>query len=98
MPAGKVEAGETTEEALVREIKEEAGVEINKNKLHYLDKIAVRHSEYDFIYHMYKIELNEIPKIKINPAEHQDYKWATPQDALSLDLVTDLDECIKMYH
>ena len=66
--------------------------------LYFLKKIAVRHSEYDFIYHMYRVILDEIPEVKINPAEHQDYMWATPQEALSMDLVTDLDTCIKMYY
>lgn len=98
VPAGKVEAGETFEKALVREIQEETGLKIDSGQLQFLRMIAVRHSEYDFIYHMYSVILDEIPEIKINPNEHQDYKWVTPQDALSLNLVTDLDECIKMYY
>ena len=98
VPAGKVEGGETNDDAMVREIVEETGLSIDKNSLNFLKSIFVRHSGYDFIYHMYKLEINEIPKIKINSTEHQDYKWATPQEALSLDLVTDLDECIKMYY
>ena len=98
VPAGKVEIDETFEKALVREVQEEAGLKIDSGKLYFLKKIAVRHSEYDFIYHMYRVILDEIPEVKINPAEHQDYMWATPQEALSMDLVTDLDTCIKMYY
>lgn len=98
VPAGKVEIGETREEAIVREIKEETGLTVTQNSLDFLKSISVRHSDYDFIYHMYRIKFDLFPEIKINHAEHQDYKWVSPTEALSLDLVTDLDSCINMYY
>jgi 8-oxo-dGTP pyrophosphatase MutT (NUDIX family) len=98
VPAGKVEIGETALEAMTREVREETGLEILTTELKFLKSISARHSEYDFVYHMYQTKLDAIPEIKINPIEHQDYKWATPQEALSLDLVTDLDDCIRMYY
>jgi 8-oxo-dGTP pyrophosphatase MutT (NUDIX family) len=98
VPAGKVEIGETIDLAIVRELKEETGLQIDLSQLQFLKKIAVKHPEHDFVYHMYRVKLNEFPNIKIDPTEHQDYKWATPQEALALDLVEDLDECIRMYY
>lgn len=98
VPAGKMEVGETPEIALLREIKEETGILLDKEILNFLTKICVRHSDYDFVYHMYRANLENAPEVKINPQEHQDYIWKTPERALEMNLVTDLDECIKMYY
>ena len=93
-----MDIGETPEIALLREIKEETGLLFNIETLNFLTKICIRHSDYDFIYHMYKVNLESIPEININPQEHQNYIWKTPERALEMNLVTDLDECIKMYY
>jgi hypothetical protein len=34
----------------------------------------------------------------ISPLEHQAFHWATPTEALAMDLVHDLDECIRMFY
>jgi 8-oxo-dGTP diphosphatase len=98
VPAGKVDAGETEKEALVREVYEETGILLDSELPHFLSKISVRHSDYDFTYCMYKMILDVMPEVIIHSEEHQGFQWTTPQKALSLNLVTDLDECIKMFY
>ena len=69
-PGGKIEAGETKEEALIREIKEEMCIDIEVEK--YLD-------EKEFIYPEKTINLIALEcKIingKIQLMEHEDVKW-----------------------
>jgi len=98
VPAGKINSGENEEEAIVRELKEETGLEILPEKLHYFNKVYVRYPDYDFVYHIFYFHLDSKLPIKINLREHQGHTWVTPQDALAMKLVPDLDSCIRMYY
>jgi len=96
LPAGKIDDNEDKIEAMLREIFEETGYKIDLSNLEYLDKVYVKYPEYSFIYHMFRLVINSEPLIKINPEEHQDFKWVSPNEALSLELIQDLDECLKI--
>ena len=97
LPAGKIDSGETREQAMVREIKEETGLEISESDLGYFDSVFVRHENRDFEYHMFSTILEEKPEIKISDAEHKDFVWVTPDEALKMNLILNLDECIKLF-
>ncbi|MEJ6979798.1 (deoxy)nucleoside triphosphate pyrophosphohydrolase [Pedobacter sp. P351] len=79
-PGGKVESGETPEQSLVREIKEELGVNI---------RITASLSPVVHTYGTKTIRL--IPFIchitegEITLHEHQDYRWLKPGQLLTLD-------------
>ncbi len=95
LPAGKVDAGETIPQAMQREIKEETGLDIAPENLTYLNTVFVRNNGFDFAYHAFKTLLPTKPDIHLSPTEHQGYVWKTPEEALKLDLIHDLDECIR---
>lgn len=97
MPAGKVDSGENVLETMVREIREETNLIISPSKLNYFKKIYVKYPSHDFIYHIFYNILDNPPKIKINPKEHKDFKWVSPEKALTLPLVTDGDACIRLF-
>jgi A/G-specific adenine glycosylase len=72
-PGGKIEAGETPEECLIREIIEELGVKVEiRSKL-----MIVKHSYTQFrvTLHVYQCRL---PKGKIRAVSCQDWKWVEP--------------------
>lgn len=96
VPAGKVDAGESLIQAMQREGKEET--EIDLADAIYFDKIFVRYPEYDFIYHMFSKRFDSKPEVEINLNEHKQYIWKTPTEALKIDLIRDLDECIKLFY
>lgn len=98
VPAGKKEENEDLHDAIVRELFEETGLSLEKQDFIYFDKVYVDHYGYQFIYHMFEVDFSEKPKITLSESEHQDYKWATPKEALTHDLIEDEDECIKMFY
>ncbi len=98
LPAGKVEAGESEREAMSRELQEETGLIIPMENFHYFTTIYVRYPEYDFIYSMFSIELGALQAVQVNPNEHQDFRWVSRVEAQKMELVDDLDECIKMFY
>jgi ADP-ribose pyrophosphatase YjhB (NUDIX family) len=97
MVAGKVKVNEDLTDALIREIKEEIGLEVLKSDLEYFEKYFVRYPEYDYLYHIYYLEVKEKPILNISIHEHKDHSWIKPHKALSLNLIPHEDDCIKWF-
>lgn len=95
--AGKVKEGEGLLDALVREVEEEIGLKIPKDKYKYFDKYYVRHPGYDFKYHVYHLLLKDKPILNINLEENKDHQWIKPSDALNINLIQDEDSSIKWF-
>ena len=98
LPGGKIDQGENKQLAMVREIKEETGVKVSPENLEYLVKLYVKYPQDYFIYHIFRIKLNKLPKLKLSINEHKGYKWVTPKGAFKLLLIRDLDQCIKLFY
>jgi len=96
VPAGKVDAGETIRKAMRREGDQET--KINLWGAQYIDVRYVRYDEYDFIYHMFKKTFKEKPPVITNIEEHKKHTRIDSKEALKLDLIKDLDECIKIVY
>ena len=98
VPAGKVDEGEEIYETIVREIREETGFEIPDKEIKHFTKLYVKYPNYDFIYHIYSTKLDKKQEVNINPNEHKNFKWTTPKNALSMNLIEDLDKCIELFY
>lgn len=80
-PGGKIEEGESHEEALIREIKEELNCLIKVNK--YITTINHDYANKDITLHIYLCELvSGEPKL----TEHVDYKWCNNEELLNIEL------------
>lgn len=86
-PGGKIESGETKEQALVREIKEELNIEIN------VDKFAIDiEYQYPNFYLFMSCFMCSIKEGSIELLEHNDGKWITKEELNTLNwLPTDID-------
>lgn len=79
-PGGKIEAGETEQEALIREINEELACEIAVGK-----KIEYTAYEYDFgIVHLTTYYCRIVAGTPVL-TEHLDSKWLLPEELAGLD-------------
>lgn len=92
-PGGGVDAGETPEQAIVRELMEEVSIIIPLERMLHKKTYYVRKDK-DFIYHVFMTNLDSHPKVKLDD-DHVQYRWVTPREALSLNLIADEDGCIK---
>tara|TARA_Y100001958_G_C20934088_1_gene343204 strand:- start:121 stop:537 length:417 start_codon:yes stop_codon:yes gene_type:complete len=79
-PGGKIEQGETNENALAREIKEEINIEI-ENSAFYL-KVEHEYPDFFLIMNAYLCKTKSL-KIMLN--EHIEYKWLSKDNLNGLD-------------
>ena len=77
-PGGKIEAGETKEEALIREIKEE--LELDINNLEYLTTVEYDYPNFHLVMHCF---ICEICGGRLNLNVHSDAKWVSLNELLS---------------
>lgn len=86
-PGGKIESGETKEQALVREIKEELNIGIS------VDKFAIDiEYQYPNFYLFMSCFMCSIKEGSIELLEHNDGKWITKEELNTLNwLPADID-------
>ena len=100
LPSGFLDRDETAAQGIIREVKEETGYDFSRHPVDHLGTVFI---EYDdkilFVYHMFRTQLVGDPTaVKINPHEHVDFVWATPQEGLKLPLIQDEDACFKLVY
>jgi len=97
IPGGKIRTGETKEQACIREVKEEAGINITNPT--FVKTVYIRYPEYDYVYHIFRHELSVRPHVQLKAVECTDYAWFTREKANELDaqqeLILDEMPCIE---
>jgi molecular chaperone GrpE (heat shock protein) len=99
---GHVEMGETLEEAVKREVKEEAGIDVEvQEKLSFMDSIFDKnfHEKKHFVFIDYLCWFDGDDKdIKLNGEfDEKDFIWATPKEALELKIPEGTKRIIEGY-
>lgn len=97
IPSGKINPCESAEAAVLREVEEETGLALDKEKIKFFKTVFARYSDYDFIYHIFSTQLDDKFKVKINQEEHKDARWTLLSEARALPLIENLDGCIEMF-
>jgi 8-oxo-dGTP pyrophosphatase MutT (NUDIX family) len=98
VPAGKIENGETSTEATLREIYEETGYSGKPEDLKFFKTVYVRFPEYDIVYHMFSLALSEDHIPVIDAKSHKDFSWVTPTESRTMPLIGGLEKCIDLFY
>ena len=98
VPAGKVEQGESLDQAICRELEEETGYKILSGLPKSTHTLFVRYPEYDFFYHMYQFSLDQDYSVQIDQRAHKEFRWVSPEEALKMNLIMDLDSCVELFY
>lgn len=83
---GKIEEGETPEQALKRELKEELGIEIDQSKLKNFWFLSHSYPEYDF-HLLMPVYLCKDWQGEPQALEHSALCWAKPEELHKLDMI-----------
>jgi nucleoside triphosphatase len=88
VPGGHIELGERAEDAIVREVKEETGLDSVAEELLIVQqaiypKDYYKHEHYVFMDYVCRALSSEV---KLDGRELQSFVWVRPEDALKLDL------------
>jgi len=98
-PAGKVDiSDQSNSDAMIRELREETGIETKKEDLIFHKTFYVSHPDRDFLYHYFILHLKEKPEIVLSNKEHKGFSWVNLNDSLKMPLILDEDYCIKDYY
>lgn len=90
-PAGKLDTGEESKDAVIREIMEETGIKLNtidwvvrkaKTTLY-----SIMSDNFALTYDGYHVVLPEKPEVIISEYEHKDFKRVKIHEALSMNLI-----------
>jgi 8-oxo-dGTP diphosphatase len=79
-PGGKIEVGESSEEAIIREIKEELHLDITKPQ--FFNTVIHQYPDFHITMHSYRCSIDHK---EITLTEHIDQKWLVIDDLHTLD-------------
>ncbi len=99
IPGGHIELGETMEESVRREVKEEVGLNVLVAR-HLLTQEAIFAPEFwkrrHFIFFDFLCE-SSTEKVQVDNRELQDYLWVEPNEALGLNLESFTRRVLEKY-
>lgn len=96
LPSGKINPGETDYGAMIRELYEETGLLRSSENLQLIGDFHVISPDVSFRYSLYRSDVPAESVVIINSLEHIEYQWIRPDDALRLELVPDLADCLRI--
>ncbi len=97
VPGGKMEKNETPRMAVIREIKEEVGLDIDDITLAIVGRLYCRLPHVDYVYHLFRKQFSVQPEVHLELEEHLEMKWVTIKEALEFPLIAGGIEALKYY-
>ena len=83
-PGGKIESGETQQQALVREIQEELNLQIQPSELVYLGQNFHAYPSADILIFLWKLQVDKKPQMQL--LDHDMTAWLQPAEMQEISL------------
>jgi len=99
VPGGHIEYGETIEEAVKREVEEEVGLNVELEKVLFVQEL-IEPKDYHKKSHMISLECvckAKTEKVKIDNREIKEYKWVSIEEGLKMETDPYTHEFIEKY-
>ena len=98
LPSGKVEAGESDIEAVLRELEEETGYKATRSELEHIgDYPFVSSSDKPYVYATYRVKLDTSHEMQLEKAAHAEYRWVTASECDARhDLIPGFHELLRL--
>ncbi len=96
VPAGKIEEGEESLDATVREIFEETQIKIEKSDLMSLGQLWIEIPKFQYIYYLSYVKFEKKPFLELNK-ENTEYKWLNPEEIRKLNLIMGAEEALDLF-
>ena len=97
LPGGTLNQGEQPTETVIREVHEETGIALDPHKLKFFTKVWVKKPQYNYVLHKFYQHFETRPNVIVNVEEHADFRWVKPNESLSMNLLTDGAQGMKMF-
>jgi 8-oxo-dGTP pyrophosphatase MutT (NUDIX family) len=98
LAGGKVELGETDQNAMLRELHEETGYQATAHELEHLgDNEFISSSGKSYVFVTYKVKLKDPHQVLLEASAHSEYKWATAEECYDkTDLIPGFHELLRI--
>ena len=86
LPCGRIKQGEELAEAAVRELAEEVGLALEKERLTFVGEYVGHFKHATDIGHFFEVEMTELPEIKVDNREVVRAEFMSPEKVAQLNL------------
>lgn len=96
IPGGTLEDGEDPTVGVIRETKEESGLDVSNVKLFFQKSNIDSSKNKQFVTLIFHTNIS-IANVIINPEEHDTFTWIKPEDIANYKVVDYLHDCLRAY-
>lgn len=97
IPAGKMEKNETPKMTVIREIKEEVGLDIGDDNLKYIRQFYCKLPHVDYVFHLFRKKITGLPGLNLQLEENIEMDWLSVEEALQLNLISGGSAILNFY-